>query len=139
MRKSKLCKQVAQQCSACGNQFSLMYWEDGTYTYLDDPCDCHAEFIPLGPSISEWIEEIKQTHGYDESKHFSYDDLHWSDRAIAQIRDEAMDFCKEVNGVVEHVSGNASTNHRGELYYNDPSCWPKYVVYYAAKKAEEKE
>lgn len=99
--KAKKCKQVVQQCSVCGHQFSLMYWEDGTYTYLDDPCDCHAEFIPLGPSISEWIEEMKRAHGYDESKPFSYDDLPWSDNAIAQIREEAMESCARHNGVVD--------------------------------------
>ena len=49
------CKQVEQQCLCCGHRFWLMYWADGTYTYLDDPCDCEADYFPLGPSISEWI------------------------------------------------------------------------------------
>lgn len=52
------CKQVEQQCSCCGQRFSLIYWEDGKYTYLDDPCNCEAEFFPLGLSLSEWMESI---------------------------------------------------------------------------------
>ena len=52
-------KIVEQQCSCCSHRFSLMYHLNGTYTYLDDPCDCEAEFYPLGPSISEWLEEMK--------------------------------------------------------------------------------
>lgn len=51
-------KQVEQQCSCCGERFSLLYWPDGTYTYLDDPCECQAEFFPLGPSILEWMEQL---------------------------------------------------------------------------------
>lgn len=135
--EAKMCKQVMQQCSACGHQFALMYWEDGTYTYLDDPCECHAEFIPLGPSISEWIEQLKETHGYNECTTFSYDDLSWSERAIAQIRDEAMEFCKRKNGIVEHVSGITSTDRKNNLYYNDPSCWPKYIVYWTSPEKGE--
>lgn len=57
---AKNCKQVEQQCSCCGHRFSLMYWPNGTYTYLDDPCDCEADFFPLGPSLSEWLEQIRK-------------------------------------------------------------------------------
>ena len=57
MKKPKS-KIVEQQCSCCGCRFSLMYHSDGKYTYLDDPCECEAEFIPLGLSISEWLEHI---------------------------------------------------------------------------------
>ena len=54
------CKRVEQQCSCCGHRFFLMYWADGTYTYLDDPCECEAEFFPHGPSLSEWMEKINR-------------------------------------------------------------------------------
>ena len=56
----KKCKQVEQECSCCGHRFWVVYWEDGTYTYLDDPCECEGEFVPLGPSISEWLEQIRK-------------------------------------------------------------------------------
>ena len=36
-----------------------MYWENGTYTYLDDPCECKTDFSPLGSSLSEWLEKLK--------------------------------------------------------------------------------
>lgn len=52
-------KIVEQQCTSCGRIFALMYHSNGKYTYLDDPCECEAEFIPLGPSIYEWIEQLK--------------------------------------------------------------------------------
>lgn len=53
-------KQVKQECSCCGHQFDLMYWANGSYTYLDDPCDCEAEFHPVegSPTISEWLEQV---------------------------------------------------------------------------------
>lgn len=52
-------KIVKQQCSCCGHTFDLMYHENGTYTYLDDPCECEAEFFPLGLSLSEWLGKLK--------------------------------------------------------------------------------
>lgn len=52
-------KQVKQRCNCCGHEFSLMYWENGTYTYLDDPCECETDFSPLGISLSEWLEKLK--------------------------------------------------------------------------------
>lgn len=57
-------KIVEQQCSVCGHTFSLQYHSDGTYTYLSGPCDCEAEFHPLGPSLSEWLEQIRAGHRY---------------------------------------------------------------------------
>lgn len=54
-------KRVTQECTVCGHQFDLMYHSDGTYTYLDEPCECEAEFIPYGPSIAEWLEQIKSS------------------------------------------------------------------------------
>lgn len=55
------CKQVKQRCNGCGQEFSLMYYEDGTYDYLDDVCECEGTgFSPLGISLSEWLEELKE-------------------------------------------------------------------------------
>ena len=53
-------KRVTQECTCCGKRFDLMYWANGTYTYLDDPCDCEAEFEPADgqPSLREWLEQI---------------------------------------------------------------------------------
>ena len=54
-------KIVAQECWECGHVFSLMYHEDGTYTYLDNSCECRQDFFPLnGPSITEWLERINR-------------------------------------------------------------------------------
>ena len=54
-------KIVKQECWECGHTFSLIYYEDGTYTYLDAPCGCKADFFPLdGPSITEWLERINR-------------------------------------------------------------------------------
>ena len=128
--KGKKHKQVEQQCSACGHRFFLMYWEDGTYTYLDDPCECHADYFSLGPSISEWLQEIKEGNGTTKSKTFSYDDLNWSEQEIARVRQEAMNLCAEENGSIEQISGYLSYTRNGDPYYGDPSCWPKLVVYW---------
>lgn len=57
MMKHKI---VKQECECCGHKFSLMYHEDGTYTYLDTPCECEADFYPFGPSITEWLERINR-------------------------------------------------------------------------------
>lgn len=51
-------KRVTQECTVCGHQFDLMYHSNGTYTYMDEPCECEAEFIPLGPSLAEWLETV---------------------------------------------------------------------------------
>ena len=54
-------KIVKQECWNCGRTFSIVYHEDGTYTYLDDPCECEQDFFPWdGPSITEWIERINR-------------------------------------------------------------------------------
>lgn len=55
-------KIVRQQCNECGCEFDLVYWSDGTYTYLDDTCDCESNFSPVDgqPSLSEWLEQIKK-------------------------------------------------------------------------------
>jgi hypothetical protein len=55
-------KIVEQQCYDCGHRFALMYHEDGSYTYLDDPCECKAEFFSLGPSLTEWLTRINRKH-----------------------------------------------------------------------------
>ena len=130
MQDSKKCKLVEQQCSACGQRFMLAYWEDGTYTYLDDSCSCQAEFFPLGPSLSEWIEQLKTEKDVNESKTFAYDEIRWSEQEIQQLRLEAKNFCDQNNGVMEHVSGIVSYYENGTPYYNDPSCWPKFIVYW---------
>lgn len=53
-------KRVTQECTVCGHQFDLMYHSNGTYTYVDEPCECEAEFIPLGPSLAEWLETVSE-------------------------------------------------------------------------------
>lgn len=56
-------KQVEQQCNKCGKTFWVEYFSDGTYMYLDDPCECESGFSPVpgSPSIGEWLEMIKGT------------------------------------------------------------------------------
>lgn len=55
------CKIVTQECHFCGKRFDLMYWANGTYTYLEEPCECEAEFSPVDgkPTLMEWLEQIK--------------------------------------------------------------------------------
>ena len=50
-----------QECSECGKRFLLLYWDDGSYEYLEEPCECEASFRPTDGelSISEWLEKIK--------------------------------------------------------------------------------
>ena len=52
---SYLAKQV---CSECGKEFTLRYNSDGTYDYVDNACDCVAEFSPADgvPYFNEWLE-----------------------------------------------------------------------------------
>ena len=57
MNNNLIHKTVEQECSVCGHRFSLQYHSNGTYTYLDEPCECEADFFPLGPSLSEWLAE----------------------------------------------------------------------------------
>ena len=50
-----------QECNECGKLFQITYFEDGTYEYFDDPCNCESGFSPVDgvPSISEWIESLR--------------------------------------------------------------------------------
>lgn len=52
---------VMQECTNCGKMFPLRYFEDGTFEYVSDTCDCEADFEPVNgkPSISEWLESLK--------------------------------------------------------------------------------
>lgn len=52
---------VMQQCTQCGKMFPLRYFEDGTLEYISDTCNCEADFEPINgkPSISEWLETLK--------------------------------------------------------------------------------
>ena len=60
MPEGTKCEVVEQECTACGKKFQVMYSEDGIIRFLGDECACEAEFSPIGPSISEWLEEIKE-------------------------------------------------------------------------------
>lgn len=53
---------AVQECSECGKQFTLLYLDDGSYEYLEEPCECDASFHPVDGelSISEWLETIKK-------------------------------------------------------------------------------
>jgi hypothetical protein len=53
-------KTVLQACNECNQLFRVEYHSNGSYTYLDNPCDCESDFSPAitdDPSISEWMEE----------------------------------------------------------------------------------
>lgn len=50
-----------QSCNACGSQFIIRVYEDGSYEYLTNTCDCESGFSPLDGemSISETVETLK--------------------------------------------------------------------------------
>ena len=60
MPEGTKCEVVEQECTACGKKFRVMYSEDGIIRFFGDECACEAEFSPIGPSISEWLEEVKE-------------------------------------------------------------------------------
>ena len=50
-----------QECDNCHIQFRIMYYVDGTYNYIDEPCECESEFHPVdGPSLTQWMEYKNQ-------------------------------------------------------------------------------
>lgn len=51
---------VKQECAFCGKEFTLRYFEDGCYEYVDEQCSCGDDFYPLdnAPSISEWLNGL---------------------------------------------------------------------------------
>lgn len=53
--------EVEQECDSCGHKFTVNYRADGTYAYVNDPCDCEADFHPAEglPSIREWLEALQ--------------------------------------------------------------------------------
>lgn len=63
---------VMQECQQCGKLFPVRYFEDGTYEYAGETCECEAEFEPINgePSISEWLENLKGER--DNGKSQSY-------------------------------------------------------------------
>lgn len=59
---------------------------------------------------------------------FEFDDLNWSEKEIEHIRKEVEELCAMHSGEIKFDEGKVSYWRSGEPYYNDPSCWPKYVV-----------
>jgi len=51
-----------QECNSCGKRFRLKYEANGSYRYVDDPCECEDAFSPTNcsPSISQWLESLKK-------------------------------------------------------------------------------
>ena len=51
---------VTMECEKCGEEFRVRYLHDGSYEYVEFPCDCDAEYHPINgePSISEWLESL---------------------------------------------------------------------------------
>lgn len=49
---------VEQECNCCGTTFRVQYYANGSYIYIDEPCNCECDFSPVdgAPSISEWIK-----------------------------------------------------------------------------------
>lgn len=65
-----------------------------------------------------------------KSEVFRFDDLNCSWAEIKRITEEASDCCRKHNGEIEFVEGHVSMLIDGRRLYADPSCWPKYVVYW---------
>lgn len=56
--------EAKQLCSGCGAEFSLMYYRDnGSYSYISDPCECEDSFTPSQgvPSLSQWMEHMEHS------------------------------------------------------------------------------
>ena len=64
------------------------------------------------------------------STSFAYDDLTWPESRINKVRQEAKAFCKQHNGELEHLAGKPNYWSNGDAFYADPSCLPKFVVYW---------
>lgn len=64
------------------------------------------------------------------SEVFSFDDLNWSWAEVKRVTEEANTCCRKHNGEIEFVEGHVSQTIGGKRFYADPSCWPKYVVYW---------
>ena len=65
-----------------------------------------------------------------KSKAFSFDGRNWSWAEVKRVTEEANSCCREHNGEIEFVEGHVSHTISGHRFYADPSCWPKYVVYW---------
>ena len=50
---------AGQSCNECGSQFILRVYNDGTYEYLTNPCDCEGGFSPCDGELS--ISQIFDT------------------------------------------------------------------------------
>lgn len=50
-----------QSCNSCGCQFIIRIYEDGSYDYLTETCDCESDFSPCDSelSISQVIKTLK--------------------------------------------------------------------------------
>lgn len=53
---------VMQECNCCGKRFPIEYYSDGCYGFISETCDCECSFSPIPgrPSISEWLESLKE-------------------------------------------------------------------------------
>ena len=50
-----------QECHACSKEFIIRVYQNGSYDYLTDTCDCESEFSPCNGelSISQCMEVLK--------------------------------------------------------------------------------
>lgn len=50
---------VMQECEDCGALFYIEYSTNGSYEYMNDACECEAEFHPYNsnePTLSEFVQ-----------------------------------------------------------------------------------
>lgn len=53
---------VMQKCEGCGALFYIEYSTDGSYEYMNDTCECEAEFHPYNsnePTLSEFVQMFR--------------------------------------------------------------------------------
>jgi len=50
-----------QECNTCGKQFIIRVYEDGSYDYLTETCECESGFSPVDGeiSISQAVETLQ--------------------------------------------------------------------------------
>ena len=50
-----------QSCNECGCEFIIRIYENGSYDYLTETCECESDFSPCNGelSISQTVEMLK--------------------------------------------------------------------------------
>lgn len=90
-----------QVCTCCGRKFPATYIFDTNtkqaFIEYKDPCDCEADFSPVGhsPSISEWVERVKKLRPFKVEYTVTYRNIAL---VYAESREQAYEDALEIYG-----------------------------------------